>query len=63
MIALTNRLPKQDKELMEEFLTHKLTINQDYTIKEFCVEKGVSYTKFRRIIDDYKYVIGLEWNV
>lgn len=63
MIALTNRLPEKDKELMESFLTHKLTINQDYTIKEFCVEKGVSYTKFRRIIDDYKYVIGLEWNI
>lgn len=63
MLELTNRLPKEDKELIENFIHHKLYINQDYTIKEYCIEKGISYTKFRRIIDDYKYVIGLEWGL
>lgn len=63
MLELTDRLPKDDKCLIENFIYHKLYINQDYTIKEFCYDKGISYIKFRRIMDDYKYVIGLEWKL
>ena len=59
-LSLTNRLPEDDKTLIEAFIKHKLYINQDYTIKEFCLHQNVSYTKMRRIIDDYKYVLSVE---
>lgn len=58
---LTNRLPKDDKEIMIKFLDMKLKHNQDYTIKEFCKDFKVSYVKMRRILDDYRYVINVYW--
>ena len=63
LLQLTNRLPKEDKELIYDFMYHKMYINEDYTIKEFCKDKKVSYVKVRRIIDDMKYVISLEWGL
>ena len=59
-LLLTNRLPEEDKRLIEAFIRHKLYINQEYTIKEFCAHQNISYVKMRRIIDDYKYVLSLE---
>ena len=60
LYQLTDRLPHQDKEIVIQFLDKKF-INQDYTIKEFCLEYKVSYIKMRRILDDYRYVISVEW--
>lgn len=60
LIQLANRLPKADKKIILEFLNKKFN-NQDYTIKEYCQETKVSYIKMRRILDDYRYVISVDW--
>ena len=60
LYQLTDRLPHKDKEIVIQFLDKKFK-NQDYTIKEFCQEHNVSYVKMRRILDDYRYVISVEW--
>ena len=60
LIRLTDRLPKADKELVIYFLKRKFD-NQDYTIKDFCKEYNISYIKMRRILDDYRYVISVDW--
>ena len=60
LYQLTDRLPVADKEIVIQFLNKKFN-NQEYTIKEFCQEHNVSYVKMRRILDDYRYVISVEW--
>ena len=61
LIKLTNRLPKNDKLIMLDFLHHKLDINQELTIKDYCEASKISYIKMRRILDDFRYVISVEW--
>ena len=60
LYQLIDRLPHKDKEIVIQFLDKKFN-NQDYTIKEFCQEHHVSYVKMRRILDDYRYVVSVEW--
>ena len=60
LIQLADRLPKADKEIVLLFLSKKFN-NQDYTIKDYCKEHKVSYIKMRRILDDYRYVISVDW--
>ena len=60
LYQLTDRLPHKDKEIVIKFLNKKFK-NQEYTIKEFCKEFNISYIKMRRILDDYRYVISVEW--
>lgn len=61
LYQLTDRLPLADKKIILEFLSHKLNVNQDYTIKEYCQEHKISYIKMRRILDDFRYVISVDW--
>ena len=61
LIKLTDRLPVQDKQIMLDFLHHKLDVNQDYTIKDYCKANKISYIKMRRILDDFRYVISVDW--
>ena len=60
LYQLTDRLPDKDKEIVLNFLDKKFQ-NQEYTIKDFCKEYKISYIKMRRILDDYRYVISVEW--
>ena len=57
---MANRLPKADKEIVIKFLNHKFN-DCTYTIKDFCQDYHISYIKMRRILDDYRHIISLEW--
>lgn len=60
LYQLTDRLPHKDKEIVIKFLNKKFE-DCTYTIKDFCKEYQISYVKMRRILDDYRYVISVEW--
>ena len=63
LIKLTNRLPIKDKLIMLDFLHHKLEVNEELTIKDYCEANKISYVKMRRILDDFRYVISVEWGL
>ena len=62
LYQMTNRLPHGDKEIMVKFLNHKFD-DCTYTIKDFCKDYHISYVKIRRILDDYRKIISLEWGL